>query len=163
MKLSFYDENMQQTLKAFQLTDEQLRFVKSPQLNVEEAKNMPSRKPVFGFDEGNAVVFFVLDTDSEYKEKFNVSHSIYIRSFAVAPRYVRQGFATAALEALPDFVRAHYPDVEYITLIVDEPNPGAKELYLKQGFELGDAVQGPRYPGYTMKKCIRSSDLTYTI
>ncbi|ULG74518.1 GNAT family N-acetyltransferase [Macrococcus brunensis] len=162
MQLEFYDETMSQTLQSFQLTDEQLRFVKSPQLNVKEAEKMPSRKPVFGFDRENAVVFFVLDTDSEYKEKFNVCHSIYIRSFAVAPDYARQGYATAALKALPDFVRTHYAEIEYITLIVDEPNPGAKELYLKEGFELGDAIQGPRYPGYTMKKRSKTSDLTYT-
>lgn len=159
MKLVKWDASFSQLIEDYQLTEEQLKFVKSPQVNREEAKSFPSRQLIFGLnDEGTAVVFFVLDTDSEYKEQFGVENGIYIRSFSTDTRYVRQGYAKSALQALPDFLANDYSDVEYITLIVDEPNDSAKEMYLKQGFELGELVQGPRYLGYTMIKKIKNEN-----
>ncbi|GGB07297.1 GNAT family N-acetyltransferase [Macrococcus hajekii] len=155
MKLVMYNETLQHQLDTFQLIDEQLKFVKSPQVNVEEAAALSSRQPVFGLNsEDEAVIFFVLDKDSEYQSFFEVDSSIYIRSFAAHPNHLRKGYAKQALQALPGFVADYYSSIQYITLIVDQPNPQAKVMYLNAGFELGKEVQGPRYPAYTMKKRI---------
>ncbi|TDM07938.1 GNAT family N-acetyltransferase [Macrococcus lamae] len=156
MKLVKYDETMIDQLNQYELTEAQLKFVKSPAVKMKEAETETSMQLVLGLNENEeAVVFFVLDTDSEFRQSFEVEPYIYVSSFSTDHRHLRKGYATAALQALPGFVNTYYPDVEWITLIVDEPNAKAKDMYIKQGFELGLPIHGPRHPGFIMKKQIK--------
>ncbi|WP_414044321.1 GNAT family N-acetyltransferase [Macrococcus animalis] len=142
-------------LEQFELTEEQLKFVKSPKTNVEVANEDNNRTPIFCLnEEGKPVVFFVLHEHSEYEHAFDVENSIYVRSFATDHRHLRKGYAKQALLALPEFIRHHFPHIKYITLLVDVPNTAAKEMYLKLGFIQGKEIKGERYPAYTMTKSI---------
>lgn len=143
-------------LEQFELTEAQLKFVKSPKQNVEAAKVDNNRNPIFGLNEnGEPMVFFVLHEHSEYEREFEVENSIYVRSFATDHRHLRKGYAKQALSALPEFIRHHFPHIEYITLLVDVPNTAAKEMYLKLGFEQGKRIDGERYPAYCMMRKIK--------
>ncbi|MCH4985869.1 GNAT family N-acetyltransferase [Macrococcoides goetzii] len=155
MKLIQYTHHNKDLLEQFELTDEQLRFVKSPEVNVSVAKKDSNRTPIFGLnDEGKAVVFFVLHEHSEFESQFKVDNSIYIRSFSTDHRHLRKGYAKQALIALPEFIMSHFPHIKYITLLVDVPNSVAHDMYLKLGFEQGNQIEGERYPAYCMIKKI---------
>lgn len=155
MKLIRYTQNHEDLLEQFELTEEQLKFVKSPEVNISVAKEDANRSPIFGLnEEGIPVVFFVLHEHSEFEIKFEVDNSIYIRSFATDYRHLRNGYAKQALIALPEFIMSHFPHIKYITLLVDVPNTVAHDMYLKLGFEQGKQIEGERYPAYCMIKKI---------
>ncbi|MCU7556922.1 GNAT family N-acetyltransferase [Macrococcus capreoli] len=142
-------------LTQFELTESQLKFVKSPDENIKIAKVDQNRTAIFGInEEGNPVVFFVLHEHSEFEHEFDVPNSIYVRSFSTDCRYLRKGYATQALTALPNFLKTYFPHIEYITLLVDVPNDSAREMYIKQGFIQGKRIEGERYPAYCMTKKI---------
>lgn len=156
MKLIPLSDNNMVYLEQFELTEAQLKFVKSPKKNVEVAKADNNRTPIFGLNENDEpVVFFVLHEHSEYEHAFDVENSIYVRSFATDYRHLRKGYAKQALSAFSEFIRHHFPHIEYITLLVDIPNTAAKEMYLKLGFEQGKCIEGERYPAYCMMKKIK--------
>lgn len=153
MHLEKYSIDCQTLIDGYQLSEEQLRFVKSPQENVETAKSDTNRMPVLALaDSGECLGFFVLHEHSEFEDCFKLEKSIYVRSFSIDQRHLRQGYAGEILLKMPEFVEKHYPHIEYITLLVDQPNPIARDMYLKAGFELGQLIQGVRYPAYTMVK-----------
>lgn len=155
MRLVEYNSDLQSLIDGYLLSEEQLRFVKSPKENVESAKSDHNRMPVLALsDNGECLGFFVLHEHSEFEECFKLDKSIYVRSFSIDHRHLRQGYAREMLLAMPDFVKKHFPYIKYITLLVDQPNPLAKDMYLKAGFELGHLIQGVRYPAYTMIKMI---------
>lgn len=153
MKLIQYTHHNKDLLEQFELTDEQLRFVKSPEVNISVAKEDANRTPIFGLNEaGIPVVFFVLHEHSEFESKFEVDNSIYIRSFATDYRHLRNGYAKQALIALPEFIMSNFPHIKYITLLVDVPNTVAHDMYVKLGFKQGKKIKGERYPAYCMTK-----------
>lgn len=155
MHLEKYSIDCQTLIDGYQLSEEQLRFVKSPQENVETAKSDTNRMPVLALaDSGECLGFFVLHEHSEFEDCFKLEKSIYVRSFSIDQRHLRKGFASEILSKIPEFVKKHYPHVEYITLLVDQPNSTARDMYLKSGFELRQLIQGVRYPAYTMVKRI---------
>lgn len=58
MKLIRYTQNYEDLLLQFELTEEQLKFVKSPEININVAKEDTNRTPIFGLnEEGIPVVF----------------------------------------------------------------------------------------------------------
>ncbi|WP_414054404.1 GNAT family N-acetyltransferase [Macrococcus equi] len=155
MKLIPYTDNFQYDINQFELTEEQLKFVKSPKENLEVAKNDANRQPVFGINkEGIPVVFFVLHLHSEFEHEFGVKNSIYVRSFSTNNRYTKRGYAKQALQLMPAFIHQHYDNIDYITLLVDLPNEIAREMYIKQGFTQGQQINGERFPAYCMIKKI---------
>ncbi len=152
IRSTHYHEDL---LEQFELTEEQLKFVKSPEVNINVAKEDTNRTPIFGLnEEGIPVVFFVLHEHSEFESKFEVDNSIYLRSFSTDNRHLRQGYAKQALIALPEFIMSNFPHIKYITLLVDVPNIVAHDMYLKLGFVQGNQVEGERYPAYCMVKKI---------
>lgn len=152
IRSTHYHEDL---LEQFELTEEQLKFVKSPEVNINVAKEDTNRTPIFGLnEEGIPVVFFVLHEHSEFESKFEVDNSIYLRSFSTDNRHLRQGYAKQALIALPEFIMSNFPHIKYITLLVDVPDIVAHDMYLKLGFVQGNQVEGERYPAYCMVKKI---------
>ncbi|WP_414051992.1 GNAT family N-acetyltransferase [Macrococcus animalis] len=155
MKLVKYTERQRDLLMQFELTEEQLKYVKSPKENINMAEVDNNRTPIFGLnDEGIPVIFFVLHKHSEYEHEFDFDNSIYVRSFATDHRYLRKGYAKSALLALPEFIQDYFSHVEYITLLVDVPNEAARAMYLKLEFKQGKCIEGERYLAYCMTKKI---------
>lgn len=156
MQFKIYEKNLQKYIDQFQLSQEQLLFVKSPEENVEMAKKDLKRIPMLVFnDSDDCVVFFTLHEHSEFEHLFGLNNSIYIRSFSTDHRFLRNGYAKKTLLELPDFLIEYFPHIDYITLLVDEPNSMAKQMYLDCGFQDGKLVPGERYPAYTMIKRIK--------
>ncbi len=153
MKFQKYNAIMKPLIDQFQLTKEQLAFVKSPQENIVDAQEDENRTPILVFNEQDEfVTFFVLHKHSEFEDCFEVDNSIYIRSFSTDRRFLRKGYAKATLLELPAFVTKEFPEIDYITLLVDVPNAHAKKMYEDCGFVAGKVVEGARYPAYTMIK-----------
>ncbi|UBH22442.1 GNAT family N-acetyltransferase [Macrococcus armenti] len=150
MELLFYGDKHYQNIEQFELTEEQLKYVRSPQENISLLKDYDSRYPIVGKVDENIVLFCVLDTNSEFKMQFEVENGIYVRSFSTDVNYVRQGYAKQALRLLPQFIRNHFKHVENIVLIVDEPNTIAKNMYIDAGFIVGKCINGERYKGNLM-------------
>lgn len=56
IRSTHYHENL---LEQFELTEEQLKFLKSPEININVAKEDTNRTPIFGLnEEGIPVVFW---------------------------------------------------------------------------------------------------------
>lgn len=156
MKLKHYQPQFKQDIEDFQVTREQLLFVRFPQDNIPLSEKVPSRKPILGFNnDGDCVVFFVLQEHSEFEKDFDLPNSIYVRSFVTDKRHLHRGYAKSALLALPQFLKKEFPHIDYITLLVDHPNTIAKEMYHKCGFTEGKLIDGERYPAYTMIKAVK--------
>lgn len=60
--------------------------------------------------------------------------ALLIRSFSTDYHEQGKGYAKAALQLLPDFVRQHFPWINELVLGVNIPNVSAQALYIKCGF-----------------------------
>ena len=113
------------------------------------AERHPTRRPVAILRRGETVGFFALDDADPICGYAAPGPSVALRAFFVDRRVQRQGIASAALLALPGFVRDAYPEARSIVLTVNVSNPVASVLYERSGFvDTGrlhtGAVTGPQ-------------------
>jgi RimJ/RimL family protein N-acetyltransferase len=91
----------------------------------------PERIAVAGLEGDQPVGFLVLDTGLESVPGPGV---VGVRGFFVDARHQGRGIAAAMLAALPDLVRATYPEARRIALTVNARNEAARRTYLRAGF-----------------------------
>ncbi len=84
---------------------------------------------------GQIVGFFKIDRDYFKKYSFATPMEVGLRAFMVDQRLQGQGVGTAAVAALPAYIRATYPGISAIALTVNQSNPAAYRCYAKGGFE----------------------------
>ena len=95
----------------------------------------PGRTSVAILDGDLPVGMFQLDRGGFLPEITDrVEGTLLLRAFYVAPPFQGRGLATRAVAAVPDFVRATFPDVDRVLLTVNHANPAAARCYLRGGF-----------------------------
>jgi len=98
----------------------------------------------------HAVGFLALDHADPICAYTAPDPSVALRAFFVDARVQRQGIASAALAALPAFVRSHHHQATSVVLTVNVSNLVAVQLYRRAGFvdtgrvHLGGTV-GPQH------------------
>lgn len=134
MTLKFYEDKAHSLVEQYTITEEQLRYTKSPKASIELAKEDDSRHAVLALDGDKLVTFFVLHEKEGVKPYSSNEQALLIRSFSTDYHEQGKGYAKAALQLLPDFVRQHFPLINELVLGVNIPNISAQALYIKCGF-----------------------------
>jgi len=134
LTLKFYEDKVHSLVEQYTITEEQLRYTKSPKDSIELAKVDDSRHAVLALDGDKLVTFFVLHEKEGVKPYSSNEQALLIRSFSTDYHEQGKGYAKAALQLLPDFVRQHFPHINELVLGVNMPNVAAQALYAKCGF-----------------------------
>ncbi|APO48205.1 hypothetical protein BS614_12025 [Paenibacillus xylanexedens] len=134
IRLALYHEQYDQDLDDFTLRGDQLQFTAMPADVIDEAIQNPDKDPMVILHEEKPVGFFILHKNSEYVEDKDASHTILIRALSISMEHQGNGYAKAAMKALPEFVLQLYREIDEIILAVNERNIAAQQLYLKLGF-----------------------------
>nr|WP_284705938.1 GNAT family protein [Lysinibacillus sp. OL1_EC] len=134
MQLKFYEDKAQNLVEQYTLTEEQLRYTKSPKESIALAKQDHSRHAILALDGNKLVTFFVLHEKEGVTPYSSNEHALLIRSFSTDFYEQGKGYAKTALQLLPDFVRKHFPLINELVLGVNVPNRAAQELYKRCGF-----------------------------
>lgn len=134
MLLMFYEDKAQNLVEQYTLTEEQLRYTKSPQESIELAKQNNSRHAILAMDGNKLVTFFILHEKEGVTPYSSNEQALLIRSFSTDFYEQGKGYAKTALHLLPDFVRKHFPHINELVLGVNVPNIAAQELYKRCGF-----------------------------
>jgi len=134
MQLMFYEDKAQNLVEQYTLTEEQLRYTKSPKDSIALAKQDNSRHAILAMDGNKLVTFFVLHEKEGVTPYSSNEQALLIRSFSTDFYEQGKGYAKTALQLLPDFVRKHFPYINELVLGVNVPNRAAQELYKGCGF-----------------------------
>ena len=108
------------------------------------AEGDPTRHPVAIVARGRAVGMLTLDWGARSR-RYAAADEIGLHGLLIDPRHRRQGYALAALQALPVFVRRAFPLTTAIALTVNEQNLPGIVLYRAAGF----VDRGERFLGGT--------------
>lgn len=145
MLLMFYEDKAQNLVAQYTLTEEQLRYTKSPKESIELAKQDNSRHAILAMDGNKLVSFFILHEKEGVTPYSSNEQALLIRSFSTDFYEQGKGYAKTALHLLPDFVRKHFPHINELVLGVNVPNVAAQELYKRCGFvDEGTQAKGLR-------------------
>jgi len=82
MQLMFYDDKVQNLVEQYTLTEEQLRYTKSPKESIALAKQDASRHAVLAMDGKKLVTFFVLHEKEGVTPYSSNEQALLIRSFS---------------------------------------------------------------------------------
>ncbi|NEW06586.1 GNAT family N-acetyltransferase [Paenibacillus sp. SYP-B3998] len=134
ISLVFYEEEHQEALELFYLTDEQLQFTASPKAALDVAKSDKQRFPVVILSENVPVGFFVLHVGENIQPFTRNPNAILLRALSVNYEHQGNGYGKQVLRLLPSFVAMHFGEINEIVLAVNETNPIAKRLYEKMGY-----------------------------
>ncbi|MCL2916720.1 GNAT family N-acetyltransferase [Shewanella litorisediminis] len=80
------------------------------------------------------VGFFLLDKEYDREHDFAKTTDLGFRAFLIDVHHQGKGLGKAVMQALPQFVKARYPQFERLVLTVNLKNTPARVLYLKNGF-----------------------------
>lgn len=130
MRLVHYDPSFQGDIENYYVED--LSYTGLPKDILENAKE--TFFPVLCFEKNQLVCFFVLDSGEDKFKYTEDKNSLLLRAFSTDSRQTRKGYATAALNQLPSFMRAYFPAVANIYLGVNKKNEVAINMYEKVGF-----------------------------
>lgn len=112
---------------------EQIRFGGVPAQSIAAADRDPARESVVILRDGVPVGCFQLDTRSVPGAPA-AADIIGLRGLAIDHAAQGQGAGTAAMAALPAYVRERFPARRFVTLTVNDDNPIAIALYARAGF-----------------------------
>ncbi|WP_264875986.1 GNAT family N-acetyltransferase [Vibrio agarivorans] len=122
----------QEKILEISLTTEQEQFASSPLAFLAD-KTIGVDHHVIKI-EGDVVGFFKLDRYFSEQNDFAPVRSLGLKAFVIDPAFQGQGIGQRAVNALPKYVKNHYPDFNTIYLTVNCKNDAAKHCYLKGGF-----------------------------
>ncbi|MFC6274192.1 GNAT family N-acetyltransferase [Levilactobacillus tangyuanensis] len=110
-------------------------FTATPQMALTIAIGNTDRLPVMVLEDEELVGFLVLIKGDDVKEVgADPDVAILIRSVSVAENQRGKGYASRALQMLPEFVRRHFTFATTLVLSVDHGNLPAQKLYEKVGY-----------------------------
>ncbi|MCW3004188.1 MAG: family N-acetyltransferase [Conexibacter sp.] len=109
------------------------RFAGTPLSTVPMAEAHPSREAVAVLRGGVPVGYFQLDRDGVPGAPAGPA-ILGLRAFFIDRHAQGQGVATAAMQALPAYVRARFPERRIVALTVNVDNPAAIVVYRRAGF-----------------------------
>jgi RimJ/RimL family protein N-acetyltransferase len=127
---------------ALRVAPDQERYSGTPALTVPAADRERSREHVVIVRDGVPVGYFQLDTTGVPGAPKG-PEIIGLRGLLIDIALQGQGIATAALAALPGYVRERFPERRTVALTVNLSNPAAMAVYRRAGFvETGDLYHG---------------------
>ena len=127
-------------LEAFQLSESDLKFVKTPEENITAAMSDNERYPIVVMDGRQCVAFlhYIVEKESPFSDNQN---AVFFRSFSVDQRYRNKGIGKVVMEKLVPFITSTFQDINEIVLTVNTDNPHAMALYRQQGYQyMGDSM-----------------------
>jgi len=134
MYLAEYQVSFRDKVEKYELPEAQLEFTVHPAACITLSKEDPSYHPVLVMEKGELVTFFVLHGALGRARYSDNPRAILLRSLSTDQRFQRQGYAKAAMQFIPDFVRANYPNMNEIVLAVNIRNQAAQSLYKACGY-----------------------------
>jgi GNAT superfamily N-acetyltransferase len=111
----------------------QVRFGGVPAQSIPVADREPARESVVVLRDDVPVGYFQLDTRSVPGAPA-AANVIGLRALAIDRSVQGQGIGTAAMAALPAYVRERFPQRRFVALTVNADNPVAISMYAKAGF-----------------------------
>lgn len=138
------DDALRAGVAAIAVAPEQVRFGGVPAQALATADREPARESVAILRDGVPVGFFQLDTRSVPGAPA-AADIVGLRALAIDRAVQGQGIGTAAMAALPAYVRARFPTRRFVVLTVNLDNPAAIALYRRTGFAAAPGV--PLYQG----------------
>lgn len=144
ISLSFYNETHDHLLKDYYIPGPQMRFSATPSEANQYCKSEPNRHAIVILHEDVSIIgYFNLHTDEGVLPYSTNHNAILLRSFSVDAKQQGKGYAKAAIQLLPIFVKEHFPSINEIVLAVNHNNSIAQNLYKKCGYEdLGERTEG---------------------
>ncbi|MCW2984489.1 MAG: family N-acetyltransferase [Conexibacter sp.] len=127
------DAALRPAVLAIDVAPEQVRFGGVPAQSVPAADREPARESVVVLRDGVPVGYFQLDTRSVPGAPAGAD-ILGLRAFAIDRSVQGQGVGTAAMAALPAYVRERFPQRRFVALTVNADNPVAIRLYANTGF-----------------------------
>ncbi|TVT29393.1 GNAT family N-acetyltransferase [Salinicoccus cyprini] len=150
--LQHYNADHMNTLKKFQLPEDQERFTSMP-LEYENVDCGQYRIVIL--NRGEPVGFFILDSSEKVASYTSNDSAMLLTSLLIDYQSQGKGFAKQALNRLGEFIRNEYPDCNGIVLSVNHKNVHARRLYEKTGFQdTGKTIGGPEGEQSIMKLVI---------
>ncbi|WP_260287628.1 GNAT family N-acetyltransferase [Peribacillus aracenensis] len=130
----YLQEHLHQ-LSQFYLPDTQTPFSALPEESLKYCREDCDRHPIVILAEGIPVGFFVLHIGEDITPFTNDEKAILLRGFLVDQKHQGKGVAKKALQILPEFAKAIFPNKDSIILTVNVMNVIAKSLYAKSGYK----------------------------
>jgi ribosomal protein S18 acetylase RimI-like enzyme len=146
------DDDLRPDVLAIAVAPEQVRFGGVPAQSVPAADREPARESVVILRDGVPVGYFQLDTRSVPGAPA-AADIVGLRALAIDRGAQGRGVGTAAMAALPAYVRARFPGRRFVTLTVNDDNPAAIALYARSGFVdagVGDYLGGRTGPQHVL-------------
>jgi GNAT superfamily N-acetyltransferase len=135
------DDGLRAGVLALGLGPGQERFSGAPAQTVPRGDAIASREHVVIVRDGAPVGYFQLDRDSVPGAPKGPD-VLGLRALLIDLAVQGQGVGSAAMAALPAYVREHFPACRRVTLTVNVTNPAAIAVYRRAGF----ADTGDIYP-----------------
>lgn len=130
MYLEIYHPQLAKDISGFYLQFQDRQFTKTPAENIKLAELDAERCPTLVYnDDQQCIAFFTLHFGAGVKPYSTNEHAVFFRSFSVDSRYRNLGIGTAVIQALPQYIREHFPTVTEIYLAVNDTNDKAQRLY----------------------------------
>jgi ribosomal protein S18 acetylase RimI-like enzyme len=146
------DDDLRPAVLRLVVAPEQVRFGGVPAQSIPVADREPARESVVILRDGVPAGYFQLDTRS-IPGAPAAADILGLRALAIDRGVQGQGVGTAALAALPAYVRARFPGRRFVTLTVNVDNPVAIALYARAGFVdagIGDYLGGRTGPQHVL-------------
>lgn len=146
LALCFYQQEQHyEAVKAFQLSEQQQKFVALPKEALQDCYIDKKRRPVVIIAEDTVVGFFVLHVGNNIRSFTDNPQAVLLRALSINQMYQGNGYGKQAMSMIPTFVLTHFEQVNEIVLAVNEKNNTAKRMYEKAGFQdLGRRRQGDK-------------------
>ncbi|MEI5740423.1 GNAT family N-acetyltransferase, partial [Staphylococcus aureus] len=95
-------------LEAFQLSESDLKFVKTPEENITAAMSDNERYPIVVMDGRQCVAFFTLHRGKGVAPFSDNQDAVFFRSFSVDQRYRNRGIGKVVMEKLASFITSTF-------------------------------------------------------
>ncbi|WP_313893685.1 GNAT family N-acetyltransferase [Psychrobacillus sp.] len=132
--LDFYKSEYEETLRKFNLPEEQAMFTALPVDKMEEANNTVDQYPIVILSNQIPVGFFILHSSQRVKDYTTNPKALLLTALSINHSQQGKGYAKTGMDKLPEFIREFFLDINEITLVVNKKNIAAQKLYEKVGY-----------------------------
>jgi RimJ/RimL family protein N-acetyltransferase len=131
VELQRYKPEHFESLKAFELPEEQEQFTALPAKMLEATHE---RHPIVIVNQHEPVGFFVMHSSDRVQEYTDNPKAMLLTALSINHAYQGKGYAMKAMEQVKFFANQEFPDCDEIVLAVNNKNKAAQKLYEKAGY-----------------------------
>jgi len=136
IQLMPYYAQLKEAIECIKITEADRKFTKTPVENILLAEQDPERHPTLVFDDNKRCVgFFTLHEGGGVSPFSNNRNAIFFRSFSIDADSRGKGLGKQVIQALPDYVKQHFTNINEIVLTVNTDNKRAHQLYQRCDYE----------------------------